>query len=55
MQREGQFVLGLYLLLLLVLVISKIIRDVSIIDVSYLIVLLCSIFKMYLIARKERK
>ena len=45
----------LYLFSLLILVVFNMIDEISIIDVGYLVVLLCCVLKFFLIMREERK
>ena len=45
----------IYLLLLIMFVISNMIKEVTILDVIYLIALVCSVLKYFMVVRENRK
>ena len=45
----------IYLSILMVIVIFKIIKDINILDIIYLVTLLCSVLKYIIVVRESRK
>lgn len=45
----------IYLFILILIVVINMVKNISILDVVYLVALICSVFKYYLILQEDRK
>ena len=54
-EKHHERAILIYFLLLIVFVISNMMKEVTILDVIYLIALVCSVLKYFMIVREMRK